>query len=402
MTEEYLINVDATWPELGDGGCVAVRDGAIVPPDRLESPLEIEFDASDAVLTPGWMNAHAHLELSGATDISYHGDFVDWIYDVLEFKLSREEEQIRSAFRSGCEELIESGVCRVFDHCDRTDWIVPEAESVAIDARVLKELIAFLPEQIEETLSEARSFLNRLSNSYVDGGLAPHAPYSAHPDLYGQARELVADAGGLFSTHLHETMEEMNFVTDSEGRFQDLLEDRTGSRRDSPYDGRPLGDLSKEGLFDEPGLSVHMNYLTEDDHRWLEGQNCYPVFCPRSYDYFGHDTIPVREWDEREIPFCLGTDSRASNSGLNMLDELKKLHELAPGLSSDTIMKSLTVRPSRVMGEPDRGELTYGTPADLSIFEVPSGHLDDLARGQAEALAVFVDGDLKYRADGTD
>jgi cytosine/adenosine deaminase-related metal-dependent hydrolase len=397
VSDEYRISVDRTWPTLEETGEVGIKNGTIVPVERLESPEEMDFRGENSVLTPGWINAHAHLELSGATDIEFNGDFVDWIYDVLDFKLSLEKEQIQSAFANGCNQLLASGVCRVFDHCDRTDWLLDEALDADLDVRLLKELIAFLPEQMEEVLREADDFLERLNDRGLRGGLAPHAPYSAHPDLYKKARERLSNGDGVFSTHLHESPEEMEFVTESSGRFQDLLEERTGSRHDSPYHDRPLAEMAESGVFDCPGLAVHLNYLTEDDLRWLESSRCYPVFCPRSYDYFGYETMPVEEWHRREIAFCLGTDSRASNQGLDMLSELRTLNDLTDELSTDRVLEALTVNPARVMGEPERGELTYGTPADLSLFETDTGDADELVRGEAETLAVFVDGQCRYR-----
>jgi cytosine/adenosine deaminase-related metal-dependent hydrolase len=75
-----------------------------------------------------------------------------------------------------------------------------------------------------------------------------------------------------------------------------------------------------------------------------------------------------------------------------MLDELRKLDSLTDALGPEAILKALTSVPSEGLGMPDRGVLTWGTPADLSVFQVSGHGLADLARGEAEALSVWADG----------
>ena len=397
MSDELLIEANRSWPNTPGKYRLGIRDNILVPPDELDQPetFSNHDQTGYTIVTPGWVNAHAHLELSAAPAIQYNGDFVDWIYQVLEFKLSQTKEQIREAYRRGAHSLHQSGVAHVLDHCDKTQWILDVAGELPIDVRPLKELIAFPPEHRTQKLEEARQFITRAEEQDLSWGLAPHAPYSAHPELYSQTRELIDRHGGTFSSHLHEIREELRFTEESTGRFQDLIRDRTGDRIDSPWRERPVAQLCRDGVYDSPGLAVHMNYLTDSDIEWVEGHNLYPVFCPRSYQYFRHETKPIQIYPEREIPFCLGTDSIASNEGLNMLEELETLAQWTDNIDPETILKALTVYPTRVMGEPERGVLSWGTPADLSIFEVPeTDPVHELARGNARPIAVVNDGNL--------
>jgi cytosine/adenosine deaminase-related metal-dependent hydrolase len=394
---EYIVEADRFWPPVGESS-LGVRDGIMVPPSDLDDPDVLSVDAQHSVVTPGWINAHAHLELSGARDIEFNGNFADWIWDVLEFKLSLDPEEILDHYRQGCRELVESGVARVVDHCDRTDLALDALSDVAPDVVLLKELIAFDPASIEETQREARQFLERCGSERVRFGLAPHAPYSAHPDLYRWAEEERED-GAPMSSHFHEVREELEFAENDTGPLRDLLEERSGTGVEIPYDGeRPIPYLHRNDDIKEPLFGIHLNYLNDEDLRWLETETIRPVFCPKSYSYFRHETLPVEDWMERSLPFALGTDSRASNSSLDMLSELRRLSELTDEPDPEDVLRALTSVPANVIGVPDRGVLAPGTPADLSVFDVPSGELEDLAAGRAEARAVMVDGRLQWSA----
>ncbi len=396
---EYLLETDEFWPPIEDSS-LGIRDGILVSPSDLTDPEVISVEAEHSVVTPGWINAHAHLELSGARDIEFNGNFADWIWDVLDFKLSLKPEEIQSHYRDGCQELVESGVARVVDHCDRTDLALDVLDNVAPEVILLKELIAFDSGSIRETKKEARAFLKKTHSNERDvpSGLAPHAPYSAHPEVYRWAQRELRD-GIPMSSHFHEVSEELDFSVNDSGPLRELLEERSGSSVDVPYDGeRPIPYLSRNNDIKGSLFGIHLNYIDDEDLRWLETEVICPVFCPKSYSYFRHETLPIEDWHERSLPFALGTDSRASNESLNMLSELERLSELTDQPAPEEILQSLTSVPANVLGIPGRGVLAPGTPADLSIFDVPSGRLVDLAAGRAEARAVMIDGQIRWRS----
>lgn len=395
----YVLHADQFWPSPNDS--LGVQNGTILPADRIRGDRRLAFEGDFVVATPGWVNAHAHLELTGSPDIEFNGNFVDWIYDVLDFKQNQDETGVREAYRRGRMDLLRSGVCHVVDHCDRTDWVLDTVETLPAGTRLHKELIAYSPERQSQVLAGAKDFLNELTDRGLPGGLAPHAPYSAHPDLYARAGELCDRVGGSLSSHLHEVEAELQYARSSEGPFAELQQRRAGEVFNSPYPGRPLADLVEAGCFDDPWFGVHMNYLSDSDFRWLRASRIHPVFCPRSYRYFGHGTLPVADWLEGGLAFGLGTDSTASNEGLDMIEELRLLNELLePGdREAEEILRALTVYPTRVLHEPDRGVLTSGTPADFSLFDVPSKDVHDLARGRAKPLGVVHEGRLAWVCD---
>lgn len=392
----FILEVDRAWPS-EEQSVLGVRDGVLVPPESLDDPDSLEFDADYCVVTPGWINAHAHLELSNSPDIDYDGRFLNWIHEVIELKQSTSTDEMLEAYRSATQDLLASGVTRVVDHCDQTGPVFELVEELSLQVHLMKELIAFTDEQVESLKDEARRFMEDLDRPRVDGGLAPHAPYSAHPELYHWAADWIDQRGGNLSSHLHEVRAELEFTVESSGDLMELLRERTGIEVTSPYDGlRPLQYFGQARTFDGGWFGVHLNYLDEADYRWLEATGLCPVFCPRSYSYFNHETLPVTDWIERGIDFALGTDSLASNDSLDMLAELRRLTELGVQAEARTILEALTINPAQVLGVPSRGVLTWGTPADLAVFDVPSGNLTGLVKGDATPLATIVEGGVVW------
>ncbi len=396
---EFLLEADKYWPEIPTE-TLGIRDGVLVPPSRLDDPEVVTFGGS-AVLTPGWINCHAHLELSGAGAVSFNGDFSDWLGDVLEFKNSLTKQRLIDDYRSGCRELVQSGVARVIDHCNRTDLLLEETNVVPPHVVVFKELTGFGEEAIREAKEAVDEFLRRVEEIGIpDYGIALHAPYTVHPRVYEYVRQQL-DSSTAVSTHLHEVNTELEFAENGTGSITNLLQHCTNSVRINPsYNGtRPLPYLVRGNYLKKPvTFGVHLNYLNDEDYRWLEASSIRPVFCPVHYDSFDHGSLPVTEWIERDLPFGLGTGVAASNGSFDMLDELRKLNSLTGELPSEKILSALTRVPAEGLGIPDRGVLTWGTPADLSVFEVESGSLEGLARGEARALVVLRNGEPAWIA----
>ena len=74
----------------------------------------------------------------------------------------------------------------------------------------------------------------------------------------------------------------------------------------------------------------------------------------------------------RGINVALGTDSCASSPDLNLLDDLRLLHRLAPDTPAQTLWQMATARGARALGlESQTGTLTPGKSADLLAFPAP-------------------------------
>jgi cytosine/adenosine deaminase-related metal-dependent hydrolase len=81
------------------------------------------------------------------------------------------------------------------------------------------------------------------------------------------------------------------------------------------------------------------------------------------------------------ISVCLGTDSLASNTSLNLFEEMRLFRRNFPQVSPQEILDMVTRRPAKAIGmSGELGEITKGAIADL--IAVPySGSIDRVFDG---------------------
>ena len=175
-------------PNAGASSPSAIRDRA-----TLQRPDEI--DLGDAAVLPGLVNAHTHLELSWMRGrIPETDDFPGWIRSVL--ALSREarpgNDEIAPAIDEAIDEAREFGTAVVGDISNSLATAVPLVER-KMAAVVFHELIGFRSADATRIISEAVERLRPLPSSpTVRYTLAPHAPYSVSPALFGAIHDALA------------------------------------------------------------------------------------------------------------------------------------------------------------------------------------------------------------------
>ena len=110
-------------PPIRDGA-VAFEDGTIVDVGpaaevRRRRPWAAEHDLPDAVILPGLINAHVHLELSDFARIgggSWNGPLADWLIEVIRRSPSSEDlQRVANAIASGIRQCLRFGVTAIGD-----------------------------------------------------------------------------------------------------------------------------------------------------------------------------------------------------------------------------------------------------------------------------------------------
>jgi cytosine/adenosine deaminase-related metal-dependent hydrolase len=201
-------------------------------------------------------------------------------------------------------------------------------------------------------------------------GLSPHAPYTASVDLYRLARACGEKYGMLSTTHIGESVEEHEMFSHGRGPLFEFL---AGLGRDNSDcgQGSPLSHLIEHGVIGSDCLLVHLNYLHDYDYDLLARSGASVVHCPKCHAYFGHASFPLNALRELGVNICLGTDSLASNSSLDMRSEMRAVlqrHELAPR----EVLEMATLNGAKALGQAGRlGEISSGSVADLVAFPHP-------------------------------
>jgi len=261
-----------------------------------------------------------------------------------------------------------------------------------------RELLGLGPERVETLVELAQQHLRAETNAIA--GLSPHAPYTVHPELLERVCKLSATGQFPIAMHLAESREELQLIGEQKGRLQQMLAD-VGAWPDGVFTPgtRPLHYLAQLQQAWRC-LVVHGNYLDGEELDYLAANrgSLSLVYCPRTHHYFGHDHYPLADALARGVRVVLGTDSRASNPDLSLLNEMRFVVKEHDEVALQDVLEMATIRAAESLGlEDDRGSLQVGKRADLAILPIDNVSLDPLdviLKTECEPLGVFVNGCL--------
>jgi cytosine/adenosine deaminase-related metal-dependent hydrolase len=339
-------------------------------------PFARVVELGDAVLLPGLVNAHTHLELTSLRQLPRPRSFVDWI---LELRRGAEAgwgpEFLEASVEMGWRECLSCGVTCVGDVTTGPGISRPVLHRSPLRGVSFGEVLGMAGRigQMEGRIAAAadRSF----ERDGLRAGIEPHAPYSL--DLVGFERCL-AEARRLglpLATHLAETMEEADFLAKHTGDFMRLWDAIGGWDDEVTRDaGGPIRALGRRGYLDYPTVLAHVNYVDDAEMEMLARGRASVVYCPRTHAYFGHRPHRFSEMLERGINVAVGTDSAASSPDLNLVEELRVVHRLRPEMSVEEVWGMGTWRGAQALGmEGEVGRIARGMRADFCVIPVKSG-----------------------------
>ena len=279
-------------------------------------------DLGDVALLPGLVNAHTHLEFSqlrrpmGEAGMS----LPDWIRLVIGER-GRGDRSREESLANGVAESLRAGVTTVGDISTCT-----AASSLGgIDAVRFHEVIGFSRARAESALAAVLERMDAAEDQEAAFGISPHAPYTVSPQLLEQLVRLARERDMPMAMHLAESSEELEFLASGAGPFQKLLDERSMWDSEAvPRGSRPLDYL--RALAEAPrALVIHGNYLSGEELDFIGERRARMslVYCPRTHAYFGHAPYPLARAISAGARVALGTDSRASNPDLSLLEELR-------------------------------------------------------------------------------
>jgi len=226
-------------------------------------------------------------------------------------------------------------------------------------------------------------------------GITPHAPYSVEPEGYRRCLEIARSRRLPLATHLAETADEAPFLAEHRGPLRDLWEAWLTWDDSVPrFSGGPIRYAQALGLLDYPTLLAHVNYCDDDEMAILASAKASVVYCPRTHAYFAHPPHRWRLMLERGINVAVGTDSCASSPDLNLVDEIRLLHRLAPEVPPQKLWELITVRAAIALeAQSDVGSLRPGKLADAVIFAASGDDpLREILEAPLEPTEVWLDG----------
>lgn len=338
---------------------------------RRDHPDAAISDAGNAVLLPGLVNAHVHLEFSGCIAGAAPASFTDWLMSLPQ-RIGQERD-FAAAATIGAGDSIRFGVTTVGDISQHAQLTRAALRNSPLRLVSYGEVIGIggTRYKVDELLE--RAIDQSAASDRLTIGISPHAPYSLEPDDYCRVAAAARDRRLPLATHLAELPAEQAFLQHHRGAFRELFE-RWGIWRDdiATFPGGPIELAKAAGILDTPTtLLAHVNYCSDEELATLAAGQASIVCCPRTHAYFRH---PPHRWPEMlaaGINVAVGTDSCASSPDLNLVDDLRLMRRLAPQVSPQALWEMATIRAARAIGmQASVGSLEPGKFADLSVFDV--------------------------------
>ena len=380
-------------------GTVAVADGRItyVGP-RAAAPGGDDVELGDALLLPGLVNTHTHLELTALRGFLEDLDFAQWIVRLNKVKRAvLDRERMLDAARLGLVEGLRAGITTYADTCD---------SGVAFDAMLeagvrgimFQEVFGPDPAECAQSLGGLREKVAALRPRQTDLvriGVSPHAPYTVSDALYEAVATWAAADGLPIAVHIAESEFERELVELGGGVFARGLRKRGIDIR--PRGRSSVAVLEKTGILATQALLIHCVRLDTNDIALIASSGSPVAHCPISNAKLGHGTSPVLELLAAGVTVGLGSDSVASNNRMDMLAEgraaiLAQRARVArhDALCARDALYLATLGGARALGlDAEIGSLEVGKAADLTAFPLDAGAMPvhDVAAAAIFALA---------------
>lgn len=334
------------------------------------------------VVHPGLINGHTHLGMTMLRGYSDDKNLRDWLEKDIwpcegVFANDRDGKRfVYDSARLGMAEMLRSG-----STCFNDMYMVPRQTAEAAVSMGMRGIISFpvmdqpwLPD-FEGQAKDGEAVREWLAgNPLLSIAAAPHAPYTVTDETFVDVREwnrsntsLSAD-GSIMHVHLHETKDEVDQSIAGEGPVKHRSDQRTS----------PLINLARLNVLDNKTVAVHMTTLTDEEIEILAQRKVNVIHCPCSNLKLASGFCPVAKLLSAGINVGLGTDSTASNNGLDMYAEMKTAAILAKAVGFNptfvpaaAALRMATYNNALAMGlEKVIGSLEVGKQADIVALEM--------------------------------
>ena len=375
-------------------GAVAIQDETIVAVGAADEvtarfPEARTTDFGNAVILPGLVNAHSHLELTVMRGFleREEPDFFAWLKKLTRARLAMTPEDLFVSAMCGALEAVRAGVTCFGDSCSFAAASMKALDQMGLRGIVYQESFGPDPTLARENvvnLSAQMSALREQETSLVKAGVSPHAPYTVSPPQLELIARLALDERLPVMMHAAESESERLFMFEGTGAFADGLRQR-GIDWQAPGTST-IQHLEQRGILETRPLLAHCVTVDDGDIELISKSKASIAHCPRSNAKLGHGRAPFAKFLAADLKVGIGSDSVASNNNCDILEEarfatlLSRVSEPLPlgvsaQLSASQALFAATSGGARALGLDDRiGSLARGMQADLLAVRLDGPH----------------------------
>lgn len=341
----------------------------ILPTDELGGYEDAEtINVPNAIVTPGFINAHTHMYGTVAHGIHTEKiikDFTDFLeifwWPMVEDQI--DHELIKATTAWACVESIDSGVTTIVDTLEAPNSLMGclNAEKEVIKDFGLRAYLSFEASQRKDEensikgLNENYNFTKEnMNNELIKGFMSIHTLFTCDKEYILKAKKMSDDAGSFFHMHLSESVYEPTWSLEKYGK-------------------RPVEVYDELGVLDNKILASQVVQMSEEEKEILLKKNVNMIHMPLSNCEVGGGIAPYPDFIAKNGNVGLGSDGYINNFFEIMRGAflIHKAYRQDPQvMKGKEVFDMATVSGAKSIGREDLGKIEVGAKADIITIEL--------------------------------
>jgi cytosine/adenosine deaminase-related metal-dependent hydrolase len=383
-----ILPISANPIENGEVVVEGDRISEVRPIPTTGTPQTDFRDLGEAIIMPGLVNVHTHLEYTVMRGLLEDMPFFPWIRELTARKTALIEQDWIASATMGAAEALAGGVTTIGD-CTDSGAALLGAKALGLRGIIYQE--AFSVEAIptvEEVLSDLKLKVAALqwsaAGTLLKVGISPHSPYTVQPEAFRGLAGYAKDDNLPVCIHAAESQSEAELIRSARGIIAERLDARGISWHRPASGTTTVQYLQGLGAINARTLLVHGVQLSAHDCDIIRGTNAAWAFCPKSNAKLGNGIAPLglfREcYETGRERIGLGSDSVASNNTMDMFEEMRfavlsqRAHKRRfEAMTAREALEMATVGGARALGlDHQVGTLEPGKQADIIAVNLES------------------------------
>jgi cytosine/adenosine deaminase-related metal-dependent hydrolase len=357
--------------------------------EQSRSIEESQIQYFKGIITPGFVNAHCHLELSHLhQQMPEHTGLIGFIKQLQKIR-NQSIEEIESAAAEWQQKMYDAGIVAVGDVCNGTNALKAKQKGI-LHYHNFIELFSFNPDKANESLAHGLALLEqfkqvKLKERKFTTSLNPHAPYSTSLKLIKLIADLSSNKKLPIFIHNQECTAELDLYLNSDGAFIEMLQGF--GLNTSHWKKELLGSMiTIANLLQQHTKMIWVHNTFSTANEILKVVELIPdsffCLCPNA-NLFIEKTLPnFGLFNKYKDRVCLGTDSLASNFQLSILSEMQTIQNNSE-IDFDTLLQWATLNGAKALAFNEHlGSIEKGKNPGLVLinFEAEFGMIDNKTR----------------------
>jgi len=374
ISADWLLTCDDNFTIMQNAAIVF--DEKILEIDSIEKiqtkyPNEtIKYLGKNSVLMPGLINAHVHLEFSANKTTLKYGNFVQWLFSVMQNREDLIEKATKELISKELTNMIASGTTSIgaissygFD----MEACIESPLNIVYFTEVLGSKADMIDTLFVDFQAKLKSAVTHKSDNFIPA-IAIHSPYSTHPFLIREVLNMAREKNMSVSAHFQESKAENDWLNYSKGEFEPFFKDMLNQNTSL---AKPVEFLKQFSNIKNLSFT-HCVEANKEELEEIKKLNASIIHCPNSNRLLNNTILDIDH--TKDISLALGTDGLSSNNTLNIFEEMRNAFFMHTTIDTKKLAQKLllasTKGGAKALGL-NKGTLEKNYDADFISFTLP-------------------------------